>query len=311
MKIFKGIASVKGEFKNCVVAIGVFDGLHLGHQLLIRNAVRRAKALGGKAIVMTFDPHPVHVLRPENHLPLLVSLPFRLKLIAALGVDAVVVVRFTKTFSRLSPQQFISKYLVRPFLPREIIVGDDFRFGQNRSGTISVFEHAGQKYAFEVVSVKTTKAGHKKFSSTVARDAIAVGNLKKASLILGRPVSLLGPVVRGDQRGKTLGYPTANIVPTGEILPPQGVYCVRIVLGRQSFLGIANVGVRPSFHKEDRLNVEVHIFDFKKNIYGKEICVAFLHKIRNEMYFPSSKDLVAQIQKDEAFARKWFARQKI
>ncbi len=311
MKVFKGIASVKGEFKNSVVAIGVFDGLHLGHQLLIRKAVERAKSLRGQSIVMTFDPHPVHVLRPENHLPLLVSLPFRLKLIAALGVDAVVVVRFTKTFSRLSPQQFISKYLVMPFLPREIIVGDDFRFGQNRSGTISVFADAGQKYAFEVVSVKTTKAGHKKFSSTVARDAIAVGNLKKASAVLGRPVSLLGLVVRGDQRGKTLGYPTANIVPAGEILPPQGVYCVRIVLGRQSFLGIANVGVRPSFHKEDRLNVEVHIFDFKKNIYGKEICVAFLHKIRNEMYFPSSKDLVAQIQKDEAFARKWFARQKI
>ncbi len=310
MKIFKGIASVKGKFKNSVVAIGVFDGLHLGHQLLIRNAVKRAKALGVKAIVMTFDPHPVHVLRPENQLPLLVSLPFRLKLIAALGVDAVVVVRFTKTFSHLSPQQFILKYLVRPFSPREIIVGDDFRFGQNRSGTISVFMDAGPKYAFEVLSVKTGKKGHKKFSSTAARDAIAVGNLKKAFLILGRPVSLLGSVVRGDQRGKTLGYPTANMIPSGEILPPLGVYCVRIVLGRQSFLGIANVGVRPSFHKEDRQNVEVHIFDFKKNIYGKEICVAFLHKIRNEMYFPSSKDLVAQIKRDETFARKWFSRHK-
>ncbi len=310
MKIFKGIASAKGEFKNSVVAIGVFDGLHLGHQLLIRNAVERAKALGGKAIVMTFDPHPVHVLRPENHLPLLVSLPFRLKLIAALGVDAVVVVRFTKAFSHLSPQQFISRYLVRPFLPSEIIVGDDFRFGQNRAGTISVFKDAGQKYTFKVVSVKTGKKGYKKFSSTVARDAIAVGNLKKASAILGRPVSLLGTVVRGDQRGKTFGYPTANIIPAREILPPQGVYCVRILLARQSFFGIANVGVRPSFHKEDRLNVEVHIFDFKKNIYGKVIRVEFLHKVRNEMYFPSIKDLVAQIKRDEAFARKWFSRNK-
>ncbi len=310
MRIFNGIASVKKKFANPVVAIGVFDGVHLGHQLLIRKAVERAKALGGQSIVMTFDPHPVHVLRPENHLPLLVSLPFRLKLITALGVDIAVVVRFTKAFSHLLPEQFISKYLIKPFSPREVIVGDDFRFGQNRTGTIAIFKDAGQKYGFEVVSVKTGKLGDKKFSSTKARDYIAVGNLKKAAEILGRPVSLLGHVVRGDKRGKTLGYPTANIIPSGEILPPQGVYCVRVFYGKEFYYGLANVGVRPSFHQEDHLNVEVHIFDFNKNVYGQEIGVEFLHKIRNELYFPSSQELVAQIKKDEAFARKWFARQK-
>lgn len=311
MKIFKGIASVKEKFSNSVVAIGVFDGVHLGHQLLIRQAVARAKTLGTQAIVMTFDPHPVHVLRPENHLPLLVSLPFRLKLIAALGADAVVVVHFTKIFSRLTPQKFISQYLLKPFSPREIVVGDDFRFGQDRLGTIELFKNAGQKFGFAVASVKTQTKGHKKFSSTLVRDFIAVGNLKKAAQILGRPVSLLGVVSEGNRRGKSLGYPTANIVPSGEILPPQGVYCVRIFLSGRYFRGIANVGVRPSFRKKEHLNVEVHVFDFKKNIYGLQMQVEFLCKIRDELYFPSSKDLVSQIRQDEVFARRWFSRHKV
>lgn len=311
MKIFNGIKAVAGKFSNSVVAIGVFDGVHLGHQLLIRKAVVRAKVLGGTAIVMTFNPHPVHVLRPENHLPLLASLDFRLKLIASLGVDATVVVRFTKAFSSLAPEQFISRYLSKPFSPREVIVGDDFRFGQNRAGTIAVFEHAGQINGFKVVSLKTQSQGHKRFSSTAARDWIAVGHLKKAAAILGRPVSLLGCVVKGDQRGRTLGYPTANIIPAGEILPPQGVYCVRVRKGLRSFYGMANIGVRPSFHKTDRLNVEIHILDFKENLYGAEIIVEFLHKIRNELYFSSSLDLVARLKKDEVFSRAWFACNKI
>ena len=307
MKIFYGIKAVTGKFKNPVIAIGVFDGLHLGHQLLIRKAVARAKALHGTAVVMTFDPHPVHVLRPENHLPLLVSLSYRLQLIAALGVDTAVVVRFTKTFSALAPEQFIKKYLLKPFFPQEVIVGDDFRFGQNRAGTISLFEEAGLKNNFRVLSVKTQKAGLKKFSSTAARDAIAVGDLKAASRILGRPVALLGKVVVGERRGRTLGFPTANIIPQGEILPPQGVYVVRIEHRGKTLEGMANIGVRPSFHKNERLNVEIHLFDFNKNIYGHDIVVKFLQKVRNELCFPSSQALVEQLRKDEVFSRKWLS----
>jgi len=310
MKTFSDIKSVAVKFKNPVVAIGVFDGLHLGHQLLIRTAVSRAKALNGTAVVMTFDPHPVHVLRPENHLPLIVSLAYRLKLIESLGVDIVVVVRFTKTFSRLAPEQFIKKYLLKPFAPLEVIVGDDFRFGQNRAGTIAIFEQAGEKNGFKVLSVKTQKRGHKEFSSTAARDAIAIGDLKTAAHIFGRPVSLFGVVVRGDQRGKKLGFPTANIIPQGEILPPQGVYVVRVRHQGKVFKGMANVGVRPSFHKDERMNVEVHLFDFNKNMYGYEIVIEFLHKVRNELHFLSSAALIAQLKKDDIFSRKWFLRSK-
>ncbi len=308
MKIFNGIKSVAEKFHNSVIAIGVFDGVHRGHQMLIRKAVQRAKALNSVSIVITFDPHPVHVLRPENHLPLLVSLPMRLKLLESFGVDFVLIIRFTKSFSHLNPEQFVLQYLVKPFSPREIIVGDDFRFGQDRAGTIEIFKSAGKKNNFKLLSLKTTEQGRKKFSSTLVRGFIAEGDLKKAAVILGRPVSILGLVVKGDQRGKTLGFPTANIIPAGEILPPQGVYCVRVYYCNVILKGMANIGVRPTFHKEDRLNVEIHIFDFKKNIYGKEILVEFLYRIRPELYFPSSDALIRQLKKDEMMSRKWFAR---
>lgn len=311
MKIFYGIKSLPpGKFSNPVIAIGVFDGLHLGHQFLIRKAVKRARAIHGTAVVMTFDPHPVHVLRPENHLPLIISLGFRLKLIESFGVAVTVVIPFTKAFSRLSPRNFIQRYLIKPFAPKEIIVGDDFRFGQNREGTINFFKAAGKKFGFKIVGLKTKHNGGKKFSSTVVRDLIAVGEFKKAAAILGRPVALLGKVVVGDKRGKTLGFPTANMIPTGEILPPQGVYIVRVHYGGKTYRGMANVGVRPSFHKEDHLNVEVHIFNFRKKIYGEEIVVEFLQKIRNELYFPSREALISQLKKDETFCRKWFSQRK-
>ncbi len=310
MKIFHGIKAVQGKFPHPVVAIGVFDGLHLGHQMLIRKAVERAKFLCGTSIVMTFDPHPVHVLRPENHLPLLVSFPFRLQLIASLGVDVAVIVRFTKAFSRLAPEQFVSRYLAKPFSPDEVIVGDDFRFGQNRAGTIAVFEEAGQKDNFKVLSLKTKERGRKKFSSTLARYFFAVGVFKKAAGILGRPVSIMGRVIRGDQRGKVLGFPTVNIIPQGEILPPQGVYVVCVRYGGKVLKGMANIGVRPSFYIGERLNVEAHLFDFNKNIYGQEIIIEFLQKVRDELYFPSSDALISQLKNDEMFSRVWFSRHK-
>ncbi len=310
MRIFRGIKSVTRKFSNPVVAIGVFDGLHLGHQQLIKKAVARARQIQGTAIVLTFDPHPVHVLRPENHLPLIISLAFRLKLIESLGVDAVVVIPFTKSFSRLKPESFIKKYLLKPFSPKIIIVGDDFRFGQNREGSIDVFKLNAKKFGYEVMSLQTKLSGKKKFSSTLVRELISRGELKKATTLLGRPVAILGKVVAGDSRGRTIGFPTANIVPAGELTPPQGVYVVRVNRRGKQYQGMANVGVRPSFYKEEHLTIEVNIFDFNSKIYGDEIIIEFLSKIRNEMYFPSRETLIMQLKKDEAFSRKWFAQRK-
>ncbi|MDO8580613.1 MAG: hypothetical protein Q7S13_03950, partial [Candidatus Omnitrophota bacterium] len=205
MKVIFGIGKVKQPFKKAVLVIGVFDGLHLGHQQLIRQAVRRAKAIGGEAVVLTFWPHPIHVLHPEIHLPLIISLPHRLKILSDFGVDACVVVRFTKSFSTMTPHRFIQQYLVRGIRPREVFVGDDFRFGQDRTGTLDLFEQEGQTFGFKVNPVKSVKGGLAKISSTRIREQISDGQLKEAQRWLGRPVSLMGRVVRGEARGKTLG----------------------------------------------------------------------------------------------------------
>lgn len=193
MKVIYGIGKVKKVFKNVVLAIGVFDGLHLGHQELIKRAIKRAKDIKGKVFVMTFSPHPVHVLHPNVHLPFIVSVPYRLKLIKNLGVAACVVVHFTKRFSHLSPQKFIKKYLVEHINPKEVFVGDDFRFGENRSGTLDFFREAGRKYGFNINAVHpVVNGGVSKISSTTIRELITQGKLASAKKLLGRPVAIMG-----------------------------------------------------------------------------------------------------------------------
>lgn len=285
------------------MAIGVFDGVHRGHQALIKAAVRRAREIGGQPLVLTFAPHPVHVLRPEINLPYIVSVPYRLKLIEDLGVAACIVIRFTKRFSRLSPEEFIGRYIVKGIRPREIFVGDDFRFGQDRCGTLGYFREAGQKYGFRVAAVGAVKAGSKKIGSSVIRRKIVEGRLAGASRLLGRAVSIMGKVVRGDGRGRRLGFPTANIPVAGSVIPPVGVYAVRVKIGQRVLSGMANIGRRPSFKKDDPVHVETHLFNFHGNLYGKEIIVEFVRKIREEEVFLSETQFAAQLHRDHAQAR--------
>lgn len=299
MKVIYGIGKAKNSFKRPVLVIGVFDGLHLGHQMLIKRAIRKAKVLKAATVVMTFHPHPVHVLHPEVELPLIVSLPYRLKLIEDLGVDACIVIPFSKNFSQVAPEQFIRHYLVDYLNPQEVFVGDDFRFGQNRNGTLNFFEQAGHRYGFHVNVVHQVQDHHRKIGSTLIRQLIAEGKLHHARRLLGRYVSVMGKVSKGDARGKTLGFPTANIYPQNEIIPPLGVYAVNVIVGKMNLQGVANVGRRPSFKtKDNRVNVEVHILDFHKNLYGKEIIVEFIKKIRNEKIFNLKEKLIQQIQRD-------------
>ena len=270
MKVIYGIGRLKSPFKNSVLAIGVFDGLHIGHQELIKKTIERAKAIGGTSIVLTFSPHPVHVLHPEIHLPLIVSLPYRLKLIEELGVDISLVIRFTKQFSKLSSEKFIKEYLVKFLAAKEVFVGDDFRFGQNRSGTLDYFKEAAKIYGFKVHGVHPVGGSQHKISSTDIRNLISEGKLDEAKQFLGRPVSIMGVVKKGEQRGRILGFPTANIEWHDEILPPLGVYAVGVEIDKKVFRGMANLGRRPTFKAaKSPVNIEVHIFDFNKNIYGK------------------------------------------
>ena len=309
MKVISAVGpNDKHRFKNAVVAIGVFDGVHRGHQKLITQAIRRAKSVKGQTVIMTFWPHPVHVLHPEVKLPLLVSLDYRLKLFTNFGVDVCVVVTFTKSFSRLSPNQFIERYLVSSLKPKEIFVGDDFRFGQNRSGTIDYFKAAGKQYGFKVHNVHPLKGGQEKISSTDIRDLIAQGQLDQAKKLLGRPVSIMGTVVKGDSRGKTLGFPTANLCPQDIVIPPLGVYAVRVLIDDQVYYGAANIGRRPSFKRKNQpINFEVHIFNFKANLYGRKIIVEFFKKIRDEKTFNSKEKLIQQIKIDAGVAKAIFS----
>ena len=300
----------KTRIKRPVVAIGVFDGLHLGHQVLIKKAVQKARVIKGTPVVMTFFPHPVQVLNKNVDVSLLVSLKHRLQLIEDLGVSVCVVIRFTKKFSLLEPEEFIKKYLVDSFNPAEIFVGDDFHFGKNGMSNGQVLKKIAKTFDVRVTIVRSVERNKKRISSSLLRKLIAKGRLENAQKLLGRTVSTLGKVIHGEHIGRRIGAPTANINPGREILPPTGVYVAYVRLKNQLFNAVANVGQRPSFKRVSKINLEVHIFDFQKEIYGKEIEVFFLKKIRNEKKFKEIKLLIQQIEKDKKKARHYFSKEK-
>lgn len=304
MKVISRIGGIKKKFTRPVLALGVFDGLHRGHRYLIDKVVKRARAIRGTSVVMTFFPHPRHVLRPHHFLPFLISLRHRLRLIEQMGVSVCFVANFTKQFSNLTSHQFARRYLLAGIKPREIFIGEDFRFGRGRSGSVEFLKTIGAQKGFAVHAIPRIKQGNWGISSSLIRKLILEGRLTLARRMLGRPVSILGKVIKGDGRGKTLGFPTANINSLGEIIPPCGIYAVNVILGRQMLKGAASIGYRPTFYKKrNNLTVEVFIFDFKKNIYGKEIEVQFVKKIRREKKFDSKEKLISQMKHDERKAR--------
>jgi riboflavin kinase/FMN adenylyltransferase len=307
MKVMYGIGGAdQPRLKNTIVAIGIFDGVHKGHQFLIRRMVACARRRKAKSVLVTFHPHPAQVLH-KREISYLVSLPHRLKIIESLGVDLALVIRFTKSFARLKPEEFVKNYLVERFGIKEVFVGDDFRFGENRSGDVDIFTRMGEKYGFKVNHLHPVKKTKEKISSTQLREFIREGRLDEAASMLGRRVSILGKVVRGDGRGKKLGFPTANIQFDCDVLPPTGVYIVFLAWKGKRYPALANIGFRPSFKNQNgRLHLEVHILDFNKNIYNQEVTVEFVKKIRDEQKFPSAADLVSQIQKDEQAGRSYF-----
>jgi len=319
MKIINIIeGSFKPYLKKTCAAIGIFDGVHLGHQYLIKQMLATAQRLKLKPIVITFFPHPAHVLRtpvsvrhedrPDVKLGYLCSLQERFSLLDSLGVAACLVVRFNRSFAGILPQKFIKDILVKKLGVKAVFVGEDFHFGKDRSGDIDLFQKLASTYGYEVHAVSALKQGGQVISSTHIRGLISEGNLNEAARLLGRAVSVAGNVVKGSQRGKSLGFPTANIDYEADILPPQGVYVVRVLLGEKIYPAIANIGIRPTFEKQiSKPLLEVYILDFSKNIYGKHLKVEFLKKIRSEKKFANPQKLIQQIQKDETLARKYLA----
>ena len=308
MEIIRGIRnrSIKGP---TAVTVGIFDGVHRGHKKILRQLKKRAGAIKGKSCVVTFEPHPLKVLRPHGTPPLLVSPQHKMKLLEAEGVDIAVIINFTRDFAVMTPADFAKDVLNKKLNAKELLVGENFVLGKGRSGDAKYLKRLGRQLGFNVRPVKPLKSGNEVVSSTLIRKLIMSGDLERAKRLLGRNVSVLGTVVRGAKRGRVIGFPTANIDPHHEATPPSGVYIVKVKLGGRQYRGVLNIGFRPTFHdarKESEPVIEVHIFDFNKLIYGRDMEIVFLKKIRSEKKFEDEMKLAARIKKDMAIAKNYF-----
>jgi riboflavin kinase/FMN adenylyltransferase len=305
MQVFRTFEELDGRPHKVCLAIGVFDGVHLGHQRVIGQARDDARDSGGMSVVLTFDPHPMRVLQPEKAPLLLTSTGHKLALIGKLGVDACLLLTFDKPFSLTPPEQFIETVARHAHPLQEICVGTRFRFGHDRTGDVRLMETLAPKYGFAAKEIKSVMLGDEMISSTAIRRHVQGGQLDRAAEMLGRPFSILGTVEPGDQRGRQLGFPTANLDPRDEVLPPDGVYVVRVIVGSERLGGVVNIGMRPTFvGVQARHVLEVHILDFTRDLYAQDVEVCFLSKLRDEQKFDSVDSLRKQITEDIEAARK-------
>lgn len=310
MRVFYGIGQLgraRRTLKDVVAAIGVFDGVHLGHQDVIRRAVCEARRLNGTSLVVTFHPHPVAVLHPERFSAYITTLPKRLDIISGLGVDVCVVVPFNRRFAALRPVDFLDRYLVRGLRVRKIVVGDDFHFGHDRIGTIKLLKVQGRKSGFAIESQEIKKKKNIYIKSSFIRQQLCKGDVEGAARLLGRPYSISGLVVHGDARGRKLGFPTANIKQDDCVILPSGIYVAYVFFGGKKFGALCYIGQRPSFqHINARISIEVYIMNYRGSLYGRTIEVELLKRVRPDVHFSDEKGLVGQINKDLLFAQKYF-----
>jgi riboflavin kinase/FMN adenylyltransferase len=292
-----------------VLTIGNFDGVHLGHRALLARLTATAKAEGLAPAVLTFEPHPREFFTPESAPARLSTLREKLELIADEGVALAYVCRFSARFAALAPNEFIEKVLVDALRVRHLIIGDDFRFGARRAGDFAMLHEAGTRLGFQVDAMDSVTLDGQRTSSSAVRDALSSGRLEHAARLLGRPYSMDGRVVHGDQIGRQLGFATANIRMKHERPPLLGVFAVEVRgVDGKVLQGVANLGYRPSANQVVRPILEVHLFDFNADIYGAHLNVRFLHKLRDEMKFPNFEALKAQIAADVAEGKVYFQR---
>ncbi len=292
--------------RPCALTIGVFDGVHRGHQHLVDVLLQRARREQLAAVALTFNPHPRAVLRPGTAITYLTSLEERVELLQALGLDAVGVLAFTSELAQLSPKEFLS-LLVEELEMRLLVAGPDFALGRNRAGTIGVMRQIGESLGFSVEVASLLAEDDEKVGSSSIRQALAQGDLGRVGRLLGRPFSLRGPVVAGDRRGRSLGFPTANVaIGLDRALPAYGVYVTRAYLRESAYESCTSIGIRPTFAVEPRPTVETFIIDFDQDVYGQEMRIDVLHRLRGEERFESVQDLITQMHKDIADTREWF-----
>jgi len=308
MRVLRSISELSELPGPLFLAIGVFDGVHLGHQAVICTSAKHASEAGGTAVVVTFDPHPVKVLRPDNAPHLLTATQHKVALIRDLGVAHLLVLHFDRAFAATSPEDFVRQLVENSKPLREICVGHEWSFGKGRAGNLALLKKLGELHSFNVIGVEAVKVNGEVVSSTAIRQAVETGNLVKATQMLGREYTILGTVVRGEQLGRKLGFPTANLSAHSEQFPPNGVYAVEARIGGAIHRGVANLGFRPTVatRKPERL-LELHLFDLDREIYGEEMEVRFLRYLRPEQKFANLEALQAQIAADVRQARESFS----
>ena len=307
MEIVRGLHNVRPEHRHCAVTIGNFDGVHHGHQALLRLLTRKAGEKNVHSCLLSFDPLPHEYFSAGKPAPRLTSARERytsiLELDASIRPELLLILRFDTTLAQMTAEEFVSKILVDALAVKAVVIGDDFRFGRGRSGDYAFLKSAGDRFGFEVVALSTHSVDNMRVSSTGIRQALLENRLQDAERMLGRPYRICGRVAHGDKRGRTIGFPTANIRLNRPAIPLSGVYLVTLCSPQLGDVtGIANLGKRPTVDGA-RDQLEVHLFDFDKDIYGMNICVSFHQKIRDERKFDSFEALRQQIERDVVRAR--------
>ena len=309
MQVFHDISQLSSITRPLHLAVGVFDGVHLGHQAVIRAAQEGSRANGGIPILVTFDPHPIRILRPDEAPRILSHCRHKLRKVERLGIDHALVVTFDEEFSRKTGAEFVRELCSAAKDIRQICVGKDWKFGCQRSGDFALLQSLGAEQGFEATGVEAFLKDGIPVSSTGIRELIRRGNLDQAAKLLGAPYDVSGTVVEGDQLGRKLGFPTANLLVHSEQLPPSGVYAVPVILHGNHFSGVANLGTRPTFSdKNDQRRLEVHLLDYEgTEFYGKDVEVVFRRFLRSEIKFPGPEKLIQQIHNDIRQAREVLA----
>ncbi len=307
MEVLRSIPELGALRGPVFAAIGVFDGVHLGHQAVISTSAKAARAAGGTPVVITFDPHPVKVLRPENAPHLLTATQHKIALIRGLGVEHLLVVHFDREFAQTPPEEFVRQLVEHAQPLRQICVGHEWSFGKNRAGNLALLKKLGAEHDFEVIGIQPVAVNGAVVSSTSIRAAVEQGDFAKATEMLGREYTILGTVKKGAQLGRELGFPTANLSAHSEQFPPNGVYAAEAILGGRTMRGVVNLGYRPTIEaaKPERL-LELHLFELHEEIYGEDVEVRFVRYLRAEQKFSSLDELKAQIARDVEAARRAF-----
>lgn len=307
MRLFHGYENAEIA-RPTVLTLGVFDGLHLGHQLIIGRVVERARAEGAVPTVITFDPHPRAVLHPESAPPLLQTFDQKVEAFGVLGVEQTIVIRFTREFASRSAEEFLRDVVYERLQAREAYLGRGFAFGRGREGDIELLRRVSRELGFFADEVPEVRLRGQRISSSRIRELLAQGRVNLARRMLGRPYGVEGRVVRGAERGRTLGFPTANLRPVNRVIPRGGVYVTATLIDGTWRRSVTNVGVRPTFESAGEPSVETFVMDWRGDLYGDVVRVRFLHRLRGERRFNSADELKRQIDADTARARKFFER---